>query len=44
LSRIHSWNSALGNELAAMTGGFYGPLAGSDGVAVALLALMIVAA
>ncbi|MCL2429037.1 MAG: hypothetical protein FWD12_07370 [Alphaproteobacteria bacterium] len=34
---------ALGNELAAMMGSFYGPLAGSGGVAVALLALKFVA-
>jgi hypothetical protein len=33
---------ALGNELAAMMGGFYGPLAGSGGVAVALVALKLV--
>jgi hypothetical protein len=32
---------ALGNELAAMMGSFYGPLAGSGGVALALLALKI---
>lgn len=30
----------LGNELAALMGGFYGPLAGADGV---LLAVIIVA-
>jgi hypothetical protein len=33
----------LGNELAAMMGGFYGPLAGSGGVALALLAVKLVA-
>jgi hypothetical protein len=32
---------ALGNELAAMMGGFYGPLAGSGGVALALIALKL---
>jgi hypothetical protein len=32
---------ALGNELAAMMGGFYGPLAGSGGVALALVALKL---
>jgi hypothetical protein len=32
----------LGNELAAMMGAFYGPLAGSGGVALALIALKLV--
>jgi hypothetical protein len=31
----------LGNELAAMMGSFYGPLAGSGGVALALIALKL---
>jgi hypothetical protein len=31
----------LGNELAAMMGGFYGPLAGSGGVVLALVALKL---
>jgi hypothetical protein len=31
----------LGNELAAMMGGFYGPLAGSGGVALALVAIKL---
>ena len=33
---------ALGNELAAMLGGFYGPLAGVAGIAVGLVALAII--
>lgn len=32
----------LGNELAAMMGGFYGPLAGSGGIALGLIALKLV--
>jgi hypothetical protein len=31
---------ALGNELAALMGSFYGPLAGGTGVALGLLALV----
>ena len=34
---------AIGNELAGMMGAFYGPLAGSGGIALALLALKLVA-
>ncbi|GGI25971.1 MULTISPECIES: hypothetical protein [Bradyrhizobium] len=33
----------LGNELAALLGGFYGPLAGIAGVFVGLIALSIIA-
>jgi hypothetical protein len=33
----------FGNELAAMMGAFYGPLAGSGGIAVALVAVKLVA-
>jgi hypothetical protein len=33
----------IGNELAGMMGAFYAPLAGSGGVALALLALKLVA-
>jgi len=33
---------ALGNELAAMMGGFYGPLAGFAGVALGLIVLALV--
>ena len=32
----------LGNELAALLGGFYGPLAGVAGVAVGLAVLIII--
>jgi hypothetical protein len=32
---------ALGNELAAMMGGFYGPLAGVPGVVVGLIVLAL---
>ncbi|MHB0772873.1 hypothetical protein ACYCVF_32055 [Bradyrhizobium sp. 1.29L] len=32
----------LGNELAALVGGFYGPLAGIPGVIVGLVALAII--
>jgi len=34
---------ALGNELAAMLGGFYGPLAGVGGIVIGLLVLAIIA-
>jgi hypothetical protein len=34
---------ALGNELAAMMGGFYGPLAGVPGLVVGLIVLAILA-
>ncbi|MFN0218603.1 MAG: hypothetical protein ACKVP4_07305 [Hyphomicrobium sp.] len=34
----------IGNELAAMMGGFYGPLAGATGVLVGLVLLSLVAA
>jgi hypothetical protein len=33
---------ALGNELAAMLGGFYGPLAGITGIAIGLIALAMI--
>ena len=33
---------ALGNELAAMLGGFYGPLAGIAGIVIGLAALAII--
>ena len=33
---------ALGNELAAMMGGFYGPLAGVAGIIVGLIALALI--
>lgn len=32
---------ALGNELAAMMGGFYGPLAGVPGIVVGLIVLAL---
>jgi hypothetical protein len=33
---------ALGNELAAMLGGFYGPLAGVAGITIGLIALAMI--
>jgi hypothetical protein len=33
---------ALGNELAAMLGGFYGPLAGVAGIAIGLMVLAMI--
>lgn len=43
LGGIAVGGKALGNELAALMGGFYGPLAGGTGVALALLALSLIA-
>ncbi len=33
---------ALGNELAATMGGFFGPLAGVTGIAIGLIALALI--
>ena len=33
---------ALGNELAALMGGFYGPLAGVPGIVIGLLVLALI--
>lgn len=39
---IYTGGKVLGNELAAMLGGLYGPLAGVTGVAIAFLILALV--
>lgn len=40
---VYTGGKALGNELAAMMGSLYGPLAGVPGVALALLILALAA-
>jgi len=42
LSGVLVGGKALGNELAAMMGGFYGPLAGIPGVIIGLIALKLI--
>jgi hypothetical protein len=39
---VRAGGKTFGNELAAMMGAFYGPLAGSGGIAVALVAVKLV--
>jgi ABC-type phosphate transport system permease subunit len=41
LGGIFVGGRALGNELAALMGGFYGPLAGVPGIVVALVVLAV---
>jgi hypothetical protein len=43
LGGIAVGGKALGNELAAMMGGFYGPLAGFTGVALGLIVVSLLA-
>jgi hypothetical protein len=43
LGGIAVGGKAIGNELAAMMGGFYGPLAGFTGIALGLIVLALLA-
>ena len=42
LGGIAVGGKALGNELAAMMGGFYGPLAGVPGILIGLIVLALI--
>ena len=42
LGGIAVGGKALGNELAALMGGFYGPLAGGTGVLIGLIVLALI--